>query len=377
MLGRMDRMVLAEVVPWFVGSVFLFTSLFFAAGEMMRVAEYLGMGVAPSVVGRMFLLTLPYIVGLTFPMAMLLAALLGFGRLSNDSEIVALVAGGASFQRIVVPLAAFALGVSLVGLWFADAVIPAANRGREAIINEVKRGIGVSGSATAFTIPVREDGRLTALVHVEGGADWSRNTLRNVGIELWRGGRMVGGVSAERAVWVVGTRNWEFEQGYLLLRNENGDFTGGSLGGLKTQENALFQGGRILALGTPEELLAVQGPVKEAPILELRRRIALYRANRSEAEAREAEVEIAQRLALPFASFIFALVGAPLGVRPQRAGKGVGFGLAVFIIFAYWIVFQLLSYLGRAGVLPPMVAVAVPNVIGIAAALFLIRRVLR
>src|SRR5687767_1052778 len=101
---RMDRLVIGEVVGPFVFGVLLFTSLFFAGGEVVRLAEFMGKGVPPATVAKLLVLPLPYIIALTFPLAMLLAALLGFGRLSNDSEIVALMAGGASFSRIVLPV---------------------------------------------------------------------------------------------------------------------------------------------------------------------------------------------------------------------------------------------------------------------------------
>ena len=55
-------------------------------------------------------------------MGMLLAALLGFDRLSRDSEAVALFAGGISFRRMMVPVIALGLVVSLVGYLFNDQI---------------------------------------------------------------------------------------------------------------------------------------------------------------------------------------------------------------------------------------------------------------
>jgi lipopolysaccharide export system permease protein len=76
---RMDRLILAEIAGPFVGSALLFTGLFFAGGEIARIAEFLGRGVSWLTIGNLILLTLPGIIALTFPMAMLLATLLGFG----------------------------------------------------------------------------------------------------------------------------------------------------------------------------------------------------------------------------------------------------------------------------------------------------------
>ena len=378
LLSRLDRLVLAEIIGPFVFGMFLFTVLFFGGGEALRIAEYVGQGVAPSTVWRLFLLTLPFIVALTFPMASLLSALLGFGRLSGDSEVVALVAGGASFQRIVLPVAAFSFLVSLVGLWFSDAVVPAANRGREAIIDDVQSGIGASAAMRSFTLPVRDKGMLTTLVHIEGGVDLAAQppTLRNVLIVPWNRGEATGFVFARRATWVKGTRNWRLSefQG-ASVAGETPIIVRGASG--QTQENALLGAGGVVALGTPGEMKALELPAEQVTTSELRRRIPLYRGGASADEARAAEVEVARRIALPFASFVFALVGAPLGVRPQRMGKGVGFGLSILIIFGYWTTFQLLTYLGRSGALPPILALSLPNLAGIAAAIYLIRRVMR
>ncbi len=377
--ARIDRLVLEEVVPWFFGAVLLFTSLFFAAGEMLRLAEFSGKGVPLQTIGRLILLTLPYIVALTFPMAMLLAALLGFGRLSSDSEIVALVAGGASFERIEFPVALFALLVSLVGFWFGDTVVPAANRMRERIYDRVQEtATGRDVSAVGFSYPLRENktGALTTLIQVEGGVNVVRGEMRNVAINFWHQGRQTGYVWARRATWKLGTRDWTLH-----------DVEGASLAGENpvaweaettlTRDNHLLGPGGTITLGTPQELKQMELPVEQVGIGTLRERARLLREARDESGARAAEVEVARRIALPFASFIFALVGAPLGVRPQRAGKGVGFGLSILIIFAYWVTFQITLLLGRTGALPPALAAALPNLAGIAAAIWLNRRVLR
>lgn len=373
LFGRRDRLILGEILGPFLFGVLLFTSLFFAGGEFLRITEFLGAGESLALVGRLTLLTLPGIVVLTFPMAALLAALLGFGRLSNDSEIVALLAGGASFGRLVVPLGAFALGVALVGVWFAQEVVPAANRGREQIIADVRKQVR---SANAFTLPLRKDGELT-LVHVEGGVDLRSGSLRNVLIATWKGRQCIGAVYADRAVWQFGTREW-------FLENPTGASWGGEGGvilkgtSLDTAENAILGRDRLVTLGTPEDLATLEErPVKEIATGTLQRRIDIYRRGGAEDKAREAEVEVAQRVAVPFASFVFALVGAPLGVGSQRQGRGVGFGLSILIIFTYWIALQFVSFLGKSGALPPLLALALPNVAGVLIALLLIRRVLR
>jgi len=386
-LKRMDRLIVAEVAPMFVFGVLLFTSVFFAAGEMLRLAQFTTLGVPLATVGHLILLTLPYIVALTFPMAMLLAALLGFGRLSGDSEIVALVATGVRFERIVAPLAVFALLVSFVGLWFADAVVPYANRERERLYKKIgQTATGGPGGASApgFSIPLRDKktGALQMVVQVEGGVDLARQELRNVAINFWKNGRQIGFVFAQRATWKVGTRDWTLDDPYGVdwdaLDPNAKPFVFSSAFAQTRENNLLGPNNTLKSAGTPDEMNQRAAGVTETSIRNLRGVARAQRASGDVSGAREAEVEIARRVALPFASFVFALVGAPLGVRPARSGgKSVGFGVAVFIIFAYWVSFQMTLLLGRSGQLPPAVAAALPNLAGIIAAVYLNRRVLR
>ena len=68
------------------------------------------------------------------------------------------------------------------------------------------------------------------------------------------------------------------------------------------------------------------------------------------------------RLALPWASVVLAVLGASLGVRSSRAGPGIGFGLSVLIVFAYYVTMSFSRALGEAGYLFPVIAAWIPNV---------------
>jgi lipopolysaccharide export system permease protein len=137
-MTRLDRLILMEIIGPFVGSAFLFTGLFFAGGDLIRFASYLQGGAGAWMVAQMIFFRFPMFIALTFPMAILLGTLLSFGRLSGDSELIALVAAGISFERVVAPVAVFGLAVSLVGLWFNESVVPDATRRGEALVTAYK-----------------------------------------------------------------------------------------------------------------------------------------------------------------------------------------------------------------------------------------------
>ena len=95
----LDKLVLKDLIPLFAIGVALFTGIWFAADPVIVASRYLSEGVPLPLVLHVVGMYLPPILALTLPMGMLLAVLLGFGRLSGDSEAVAIFAGGIPFAR--------------------------------------------------------------------------------------------------------------------------------------------------------------------------------------------------------------------------------------------------------------------------------------
>lgn len=94
----LDKYILKAFVGPFLFGVFAFTSIFIGTGTLFRIAQYITEYGAPLLlVMQAFVLALPSIVILTFPMSVLLASLMTFSRLSSTSEIVVMRAGGLSF----------------------------------------------------------------------------------------------------------------------------------------------------------------------------------------------------------------------------------------------------------------------------------------
>ena len=96
-------------------------------------------GISAWVVLEFFGLSLAWMLALSIPMGMLVAALMGYGRLSADNEVVALKACGISIWRIVMP--GLALGILVAGLlsWFNDQVLPNANHRARLLMTDITR----------------------------------------------------------------------------------------------------------------------------------------------------------------------------------------------------------------------------------------------
>ena len=109
MIRILDRYMLREILPPFMLALLVFTFMLMM-GPIDRVAQQLlSKGVSVSIILRMLVLLVPQALAITIPMAFLLGLLVAFGRLSGDSEWVAMQACGVTLLRMLRPVLALAL----------------------------------------------------------------------------------------------------------------------------------------------------------------------------------------------------------------------------------------------------------------------------
>ncbi len=136
----LDRYVLRELAGPLVSGILAFTGLFLSVDLVQIVRMTAEYGAPMYLTLQLFALRLPQVIVYTFPMAVLLAALLTLSRLSSTSEIVAMKAGTVSFYRIVGPVLAVGLFVSGISLAVEESVVPAANYEYRRVVTEDVRG---------------------------------------------------------------------------------------------------------------------------------------------------------------------------------------------------------------------------------------------
>src|SRR5438477_9100073 len=103
------------------------TSLMLLNQIAKQFGSLVGKGLPWSVIIEVFVLSIPFIVAVTLPMAVLVAVLHVFTRLAGDNEMTALQAGGVSVARVVAPVLAGATGVALLSFLWNDQLLPRTN----------------------------------------------------------------------------------------------------------------------------------------------------------------------------------------------------------------------------------------------------------
>lgn len=152
-----SRYVLKEHLGPFTFALTALTSLMLLQYIARQFGNLVGKGLGWQVIAEFFVLSIPFTVAMTLPMAVLVAVLYAFSRLASENEITALKAGGVSMRQLLLPSLSLGFVLALVMLGFNDQILPRANHRlavlqmdifrakptfalREQVLNTVKEG---------------------------------------------------------------------------------------------------------------------------------------------------------------------------------------------------------------------------------------------
>lgn len=361
-MRRLDRYIFTEVLgPSTLG--FLVYTFILLIQALFQAADLLiGSGVSLGTVGRLLALSLPHIVVLSIPMSLLFGILIGIGRLSTDSELVAIRASGISLFSLFRPILLLSAIVTALNVWIMLDVMPDGNRQ----LHRLTVSIATQGLRQEVQPRVPHTGWMNKVLYVFEAPP---------GEQLWRGvfladttpGRDDEVIIAERG------RTLTDESGQMVLKLED---TVQHLVNLQnpTDYRALSseEYTRVLVPVDSEAGLSTRKGLRELHFDELRRRID--DPTTPENERNLAKVELHKRFSFPAACLVFGLLGLPLGFGKSRSGRSAGFAISLGIILLYYVIFNFGEESARDGTIEPWIAVWLPNVIFLAAGLFLLAR---
>jgi len=122
-----NRYVIKEHVGPFVFALSALTSLLLLQYIARKFGDLVGRGLSWQVITEFMLLSVPFTVAMTLPMAVLVAVLHAFSRMASENEITALKAGGISTRSLMRPALFASVLLAMFMLWFNDQVLPRAN----------------------------------------------------------------------------------------------------------------------------------------------------------------------------------------------------------------------------------------------------------
>jgi lipopolysaccharide export system permease protein len=345
-----DRYILRELAVPFVLGIAVFTSVLLIVRILKLVEMVVNRGVPFLQVLRLFSYILPAFLEVTVPMALLLAILVAFGRLSSDSEVIAMRASGISLYRLLFPVGAFAVTVAVMTLGLSVYVRPWGNFLLRTGLYEI-----VKARASAGIKPKIFNDDFAGLVIYVDRIDPPGNELHGVLISDMRDPRLHNTVYARSGL----VQSREDSHAITLRLYDGGMFSAPtSHDGYQDTRFSTYDITLDLDLALAE-MRSRPKDASEMGVAELRRTIA-ERAKTNEPSFAE-QVELHRKFSIPFGCLVFAALGVPLGIQPTRAVHSRGFSVSLLLIFAYYLLLTLGQNLGERGALAPLIAVWLPN----------------
>jgi len=311
-----------------------------------------------STIGILFLSTFPDILIFTLPIGVLVGVLIALGRLSADSELIAMSALGMGRRRLLVPVGILAVGATaitfLMTLWLG----PLSVRTFRTLEDRLR-----AGQASYQVAPRVFDERFPRMVLYVNDIDSAATR--------WKGVFLAGtdmGVSrltlAEEAIVIADRSEGKLE---LHLRD-------GSVHEFTPSDPGHYTLSAFGQRDLPVDVKSTEGDHVSEPGIPGRTMRALWRERQTQ---REASVEIQRRISFPFACISFALLAMPIGARPRRGGRAAGFLITLLLITGYYLMFTIGTGLARQGSISIWAGIWSANVITAGLGLYLLPRLER
>ncbi len=371
-----DRWVLGQIIPPMVFAISAFTVISLSVGVMFDlIRKIVEFGLPLFLALKVLFFSLPSFLVLSFPMAVLLSTLLAYGKLSSNSELLALKSLGIKTSRIISP--AIALSIFMTGLtfYFNDNLVPASNKLAETTL---RAGIGSSFSTEQGKDNIMFS-RYGSRINASNKKPTKTNTyLTHIFYASWYENNIMEGVT------VLDFSREDFQQ---ILKAKNGRFD-------KKSSSWIFSDGSIVSIDPSGQTTNIQfneytypfveGPMELAKVPKDANEMTLKQAMQAEKiyektgnlkEVRRIKVRIQEKFTLPFACLVFGLIGSSLGCKSNlRSSKSQGFGLSVILILIYYVMSFVFSSFGVKGILPPIFAAWLPVLISLGGGIYLLRK---
>ncbi|MHB8092222.1 MAG: LPS export ABC transporter permease LptF [Syntrophales bacterium] len=352
MFKIINRYILREiVVPFFmILAVLTFVLLM---GKILQVMDLMvNKGISFLDIFRLIIYLIPGFLVYTVPISLLIAILIGVGRLSGDNEWTVLRMSGLSLLQLSRPVARVAFAAFLITLATTLFLVPKGNLASRSLLFEIARsGAGIGIHEKVFIDYFKDILLYADRIPAQG------DFLEGIFISDNHLGKEANTVIARRAYLIS-----DPDKRYITLRLEDGS-THTVDANLNTYRKADFRF-YDMKLEIGATIAGEEGKRKsstEMTFPELKRMV--NDRSLKDVEIRELLIELNKKLAIPLSCLIFPLLGIPLGMRAHRSVRARGFIAGVFLVMIYYLLRLIGEGLVESGKIAPFVGVWTPNAI--------------
>lgn len=345
-LAILDKYIVREMLGPF-GFGFIAITLFMTVNMLYLAADFIfGKGIPVDMTMRWLVLQLPALMYLVLPFSTLCGVMLGFGRLAGDHELTALRTSGVPLHRIALP--GYVVGAAMFALAFLinENLAPPSERQADVVFRQIEyhssqpiispnQIIKTTNGSQQYTLFVGSVDSATGLMHdvqifvMQAGyfpVRWTAQTARQAGNKII----LYDGVESHTGKDGLVNAQQQFKEMDIPI----GDVS------------ALY-GGQLTAF--------------EMNSKELKQQVAAEKM--SGEDSRQDEMVLAEKFAMPAASFIAVIMALPLAARFGRHGRAVGALVTIAAMVIYYLLMAATNAMGKNGIMSTWLAAWTPNIL--------------
>ena len=410
-MKKITKYIILETIGPFLAGILFFTFVFVIQllPELIRLIMNNGAPLLMSL--ETFVYMLPFNIAITIPMSILMASIIGYGRLSSDNEIIVMRALGFPHMRIYMPIIILGFFTFLFSLFFNNVIMSESNYRYRALISYM---VNIRPSIAVGKLEFTEISDMGFSIGAKYADDRS---ISNVVIYDKSKTKRI--ITAKYGLW----KNNQANSQVVTLTLYDGVVQEMPNYGFVTNDYTVFDSMDINIIRNVSTLTSHERGLREMPSWEILKKIneAKNKANESVAKqitgminksyrnvkktgiditsfsneyikTNSAElisirekaieesvpyfyyVEFYKFISIPAACLFMVLIGAPLGIVGKRSGKGFGFGISVIVVVVYYLLITAAELLAGGKKVPPLLAMWFPNIVlAIMGGFFMIR----
>jgi lipopolysaccharide export system permease protein len=357
-MKKLDKYILKRFLTSYVFVVLILVLIICVIDFTEKNDDFIKNQVPGVLILEYYMSFIPWISNLISPITVFIATVFVTAKLAAQTEIIAILASGMSFKRLMVPYLIGAILIAILSFFLNAYIIPNANKYRI--------GFEIMYTQKPFYYSERN-------IHIKVGPESyiymdRYNNQRDVGyrvtLERINAQDMLEKLHANRIQWDTATHKWQLITWEKRVLGETGEqFEAGA----KMDTTLLL---------SPEDFKNKDRLWETLTLTELNDHIKLQLSRGAE-DVQVYYIEKYIRFMQPFSVIILMFIGVIVSARKNRRGTGYQIALGFLISFIYIIAFVLAKSIAEANTFNPILSVWIPNIIFSFVALFMYHTVPR
>lgn len=344
MFKQLDWYIIKKYLGTYIFSIILIISVSVVFDLTEKIDNFME-NAAPwrAIVFDYYLNFIPFFANLFTPLFAFISVIFFTSKLANNSEIIAMLAGGVSFNRILRPYFFSAILIGAFSFFLSGYVIPPSNKIR---LQFEDKYVSRFTSEVARNIQLElEQG---VIVYFERFEEHSKMGY-HFSMDKFDGKKLVSRTTAENI-------KWNSENNWTLMDYHTRDFDG--------MYEKITQGARLDTVidMDPSEFFITAENSSEMKNPELRAYLKKQKS-RGVGNLPAFEDEYHKRFSMPFSALILTLIGVSLASKKVRGGMGLNIGVGITLSALYILFTTLSSSFAINGSMPSLLAVWLPNIL--------------